>query len=121
MIERSRIVYALYKCDDEATCDGRCNKDEPEHLSDCIECASEMLKEYEDQIRKEAVEEAKKQAQKGKIKLTTLEKRLARNYQRAIENDAIKKPGAWALYQTWKWADRYEAIREKRKKKNENS
>ena len=26
-------------------------------------------------------------------------------YNRAVDNEVIFKPVAWALYQTWKWAD----------------
>lgn len=32
-------------------------------------------------------------------------------YNRAVDNKVIFKPVAWALYQTWKWADAKEKPR----------
>ena len=47
--------------------------------------------------------------------ITTVIKRLESNYERAKQRKDIKKPIAWALYQTWRWADEYE-----RRSKHEN-
>ena len=38
-------------------------------------------------------------------------------YNRAVENKVIFKPVAWALYQTWKWADAKEKPRAERSNK----
>ena len=37
---------------------------------------------------------------------------LERLTEEAVKNPAIRKPIAWALYQTWKWADEHEKPRE---------
>lgn len=35
--------------------------------------------------------------------------RIQSLYQQALINPTIRKPMAWALYQTWKWVDKQEA------------
>lgn len=40
--------------------------------------------------------------------IETAIKRVYSNYERAKKRKDIQKPIAWALYQTWKWANEYE-------------
>lgn len=38
--------------------------------------------------------------------------KLMENYNTALSNRFIRKPMAWAIFQTWKWADENERERE---------
>ena len=47
-----------------------------------------------------------------KVNLCNAWLELERLTEKAVKNPAIRKPIAWALYQTWKWADEHEKPRE---------
>jgi hypothetical protein len=42
---------------------------------------------------------------KHKVNIYDAERKFEEYVEQAIEDKNIKKPIAWALYQTWKWAD----------------
>lgn len=80
---------------------------------------------YEETLRTEAWNECEQRAIRFAIRnCTRLPKRHGRlidadktiqqflmYYNRAVDNKVIFKPVAWALYQTWKWADEREKPR----------
>lgn len=43
-----------------------------------------------------------------KVNMYDAELKLEKYIEEAKKNTAIKKPISWALYQTWKWADKNE-------------
>lgn len=47
-----------------------------------------------------------------KVKLGEALEKIVINYHFAMSRDFIRKPVAWALYRTWKWADANEKERE---------
>ena len=52
---------------------------------------------------------------KSKVNIYDAERKFEEYVEQAIEDKNIKKPIAWALYQTWKWADFNEKEREESK------
>lgn len=50
-----------------------------------------------------------------KVNIYDAERKFEKYVEQAKEDNYIKKPIAWALYQTWKWAD----FNEKEVKKND--
>jgi hypothetical protein len=49
---------------------------------------------------------------KNKVNIYDVERKLEQYVEQAQQDEHIKKPIAWALYQTWKWADFNERERE---------
>ena len=47
-----------------------------------------------------------------KVNTYNAELKLEQFIEIAMNSEHIKKPLSWALYQTWKWADKTEEIRE---------
>ena len=47
-----------------------------------------------------------------KVNMYDAELKFEKFVEQAIDDKTIKKPIAWALYQTWKWADFNERERE---------
>ena len=47
-----------------------------------------------------------------KVNMYDAELKLEKFVEQAIDDKTIKKPIAWALCQTWKWADKNEKERE---------
>lgn len=45
-----------------------------------------------------------------KVNMYDAELKLEKFVEQAIDDKTIKKPIAWALYQTWKWADKNEEV-----------
>lgn len=47
-----------------------------------------------------------------KVNIYDAERMFERYVEYGMNNKYIKKPITWALYKTWKWADKYEKERE---------
>lgn len=47
-----------------------------------------------------------------KVNVYDTERFFERYVEQTIKSDHIQKPISWALYQTWKWADKNEKERE---------
>lgn len=47
-----------------------------------------------------------------KVNVYDAELELEKNIEYAMKSDTIKKPISWALYQTWKWADKNEEVKD---------
>ena len=43
-----------------------------------------------------------------KVNIYDAERKFEKYVEQAQQDPYIKKPIAWALYHTWKWADKYE-------------
>jgi hypothetical protein len=47
-----------------------------------------------------------------KVNVYDIERMFEKYVEYGMNNKYIKKPITWALYKTWKWADKYEKERE---------
>lgn len=45
------------------------------------------------------------------MRFSTVISRLTKEYEKAKELKFVRKPISYALYNTWKWSDRYEKAR----------
>ncbi len=49
----------------------------------------------------------------GDRELEKIVRRIIENHSKAVKGSFIKKPWAWALYETWKYVDAHEKPRER--------
>ena len=70
-------------------------------------CAFDETKGGWSEVETLAVIRERKEEQGGQREMTfgKIADKIMDFYFEAVANDAIRKPWAWALYQTWKWVD----------------